>query len=505
MNIRVFVLIGILLSFCVEGAAQNTRPEGSWVQPLETSFSAWKGDSLTLSFSCRVPKHLKNSQSFHVIPTYVSRKDTVHFPILGFYTRSGEKFRIRRNAFCHEKKTEERMLVLNGKVDSVDYRESMIVPSSMMGEVILQYVLVECCSSRPLALEHISVPRHTAIDTCEKIRTSYPNGQVDIPLLEANMTFIRPEQELHKERVATISIHATYPQNQSRLFTDFENNKAELERVDSFFAPMAKDTVTYQLNAISIVGYASVEGTWEYNERLSKKRAANFRDYLSELYGVPHRIMTVEGKGEDWSGLRKMVEQSKMPKKEEVLRIMESYAVEEGREKRMMELHRGEIYNYMSNNFFPSLRRMEAVIRYQVRPFKADEAVSVIRNRPQDLSLREIYDVARARNNDEIIWSDRDNYGVEYDMAASYFPESDIANINASSAALLRGDLEKAWAYLERVKDNPEAANNLGVYYWLCNSISEAESCFQKAKIADPERAAYNLEQLARWKMRICK
>ena len=84
--------------------------------------------------------------------------------------------------------------------------------------------------------------------------------------------------------------------------------------------------------------------------------------------------------------------------------------------------------------------------------------------------------------------------------ASSRSPRTRAANINASSAALVRGDLELAWVCLGRVRENPLAANNLGVYHWLCGKIGEAEAYFEKARATDPQRAAYNLEQLRKWK-----
>ena len=59
---------------------------------------------------------------------------------------------------------------------------------------------------------------------------------------------------------------------------------------------------------------------------------------------------------------------------------------------------------------------------------------------------------------------------------------------------------DRAWVCLGRVRENPLAANNLGVYHWLCGKIGEAEAYFEKARATDPQRAAYNLEQLRKWK-----
>ena len=223
-------------------------------------------------------------------------------------------------------------------------------------------------------------------------------------------------------------------------------------------------------------------------------------DYLHGRYGLPTEKVTAEGKGEDWEGLREAVGRSDMKAKDEVLDIIDTYDIFDGREKLLMDLRGGDPYRYMLEHIFPPLRRMEMRIDYRVRAFDPEEAGELIGRRPQDLSLQEMYEVAQAENDDRTIVRQRDAYGREYDIAVRYFPDDDIANINASSAALVRGDLELAWVCLGRVRENPLAANNLGVYHWLCGKIGEAEAYFEKARATDPQRAAYNLEQLRKWK-----
>ena len=223
-------------------------------------------------------------------------------------------------------------------------------------------------------------------------------------------------------------------------------------------------------------------------------------DYLHGRYGLPAGKVTAEGKGEDWEGLREAVGRSDMKAKDEVLDIIDTYDIFDGREKLLMDLRGGNPYRYMLEHIFPPLRRMEMRIDYRVRAFDPEEAGELIGRRPQDLSLQEMYEVAQAENDDRTIVRQRDAYGREYDIAVRYFPDDDIANINASSAALVRGDLELAWVCLGRVRENPLAANNLGVYHWLCGKIGEAEAYFRKALETDPDRAAYNLEQLRKWK-----
>lgn len=458
----------------------------------------WRGDSLRVSFSGGLSGRLKGPEALHLIPLYISGKDTVRYPELGCFTASGAGFNRRRETFS-ENGTARRTLVL--RRGTTDYRESMPVPSSMKGELLLLHLLTDCCDSHLLSRETVAVPARpgAAVHTDTSGALPLPVAAVSLPLFETNVTFVCPQAEAVKERTATATVRITYPVNRWQVYPHFGNNEAELRRVDSLLSPVATDTATYRVLSVSIIGYASPEDTYSHNMTLSEKRAGAMRDYLRSRYRLATARLTSEGRGEDWEGLRRAVESSGMEAGDRVLHIIDTYGIFNGREKRLMDLQGGKPYRYMLENLYPPLRRMEMKIFYRVRAFRADEAAQLLGSRPQDLSHREMYEAARAGNSDLTIIKRRDDYGREYDIAVRYFPDDDIANINASSAALVRGDLEQAWFFLGKVKSNPLARNNLGVYHWICGRTEEAKAYFEKAKATDPARAAYNLEQLRRW------
>ena len=59
-------------------------------------------------------------------------------------------------------------------------------------------------------------------------------------------------------------------------------------------------------------------------------------------------------------------------------------------------------------------------------------------------------------------------YKEVYEIAANTYPEDVTANINAASANIISGDFKKAATYMEKVKDDSRAFNNLGVLAgWL--------------------------------------
>lgn len=104
--------------------------------------------------------------------------------------------------------------------------------------------------------------------------------------------------------------------------------------------------------------------------------------------------------------------------------------------------------------------------------------------------------MAQRRNRGRLEREERADYGTEYDVAAGYFSSDVTALINASSAALLRQDLDKAWGYLSRIQREPRAANNLGVYYWMRGDHDRARYYFRHAAPEDRMVAERNLRTM---------
>lgn len=83
-----------------------------------------------------------------------------------------------------------------------------------------------------------------------------------------------------------------------------------------------------------------------------------------------------------------------MDYKDEVLEIIKNTSVEEGRETKLMRLHGGVPYRYLLKNIFPGLRVAICKVNYDIRNFSMDEAKDMIKKRPQNLSLNELFLVA---------------------------------------------------------------------------------------------------------------
>lgn len=113
---------------------------------------------------------------------------------------------------------------------------------------------------------------------------------------------------------------------------------------------------------------------------------------------------------------------------------------------------------------FPSLRKVTVTVDYDVRNFDAEEAKAVVKTRPQNLSLNELYLVANTYE------PGSEDFNSLFETAVRLYPESVTATVNAAVAALERRDFVGAERYLRSVKSPdriPECDNAWGLLLML--------------------------------------
>lgn len=302
-----------------------------------------------------------------------------------------------------------------------------------------------------------------------------------------------PEPEPVKERGETRTARLQFRQNSSKIDPAFKSNREELDRVISSIK-MVNDNRDLTITGIYVTGYASPEGTEAYNLKLSQTRADALAAYIRENTGVADSLWHVTGAGEDWEGLRREVEKHpRLLKQAEVLRIIdECDGNRDECERRLMNLMPPEIYTRLVNEMYGPLRRNEYRIEYTVRQFDIEEAKRQIKERPDLLSVEEIYKVA-------------DTYGVGSEgyceallTAARAYPENVAAVVNGANIYLDRGDIASAIKLLEGCprSDAPEVLNALGVAYCRDGRSEKGAALLRRAAATASPEAQENLRQL---------
>ncbi len=309
-----------------------------------------------------------------------------------------------------------------------------------------------------------------------------------------SLAYVQPEVEAVKHRTIENESFLDFVVAKTDIRPEFGNNPTELSKIRGMIEGVKTDKGVTIRN-ISITGYASPEGSLSLNKRLSEGRAKALQNYLQSRYDIDKSLYTVHFGGEDWNGLTRLVQASDIKEKREILNIIENVGIEDGRETQLMALNEGRPYRYMLKEMFPSLRRVICKVNYNVEPFDVSEAKELVKTRPQNLSLNEMYSVA----NTYPVGSQE--FNNVFETAVRMFPEDGTANLNAASAALERKDLVTAEKYLGKVKSKvriPEYDNAMGVLALLKGDYDKAEQHLKAAAQAGLPQAKANLEELGK-------
>lgn len=157
-----------------------------------------------------------------------------------------------------------------------------------------------------------------------------------------------------------------FPVGKSTLNLDFGRNREEWANIIQQIQQIEAADNT-RIIRIEITGYASPEGSYALNERLAyeRARAISNRLLLDEALSLSQEQIATNFVAEDWDGLVRLLKDSSMPHREEVLSIIENIEIFDGREKALMNLAQGNVYRTLLRYYFPQLRRTEYKIIYE--------------------------------------------------------------------------------------------------------------------------------------------
>lgn len=162
-----------------------------------------------------------------------------------------------------------------------------------------------------------------------------------------------------------------FPVGRSTVDLSYKDNKPSLDSLLSYIGEMREKKNIFR---VVIEAGASPEGGTKLNKSLSDRRCESLRSYIQQRLSLPDSIFSLVSLGQDWHGLDSLVEDSEMPYREEALRIIRNTpewvirggVVVDSRKRRLMNLHAGRVWHYMSEHFFPSLRN-STVVRCELK------------------------------------------------------------------------------------------------------------------------------------------
>ena len=319
------------------------------------------GNDVSITFTMDIGKKaVKSDYERNISFWIVNGENRVQLPSVAIIGRRAQIMEKRRSASQREfPETSTMPKIVTTKGQSINYSTKVQYQPWIEGaKLVAESTRKGCCNelfdgnsivAANLILYNQPVPiQAPAMSTGDRLAQQYP---FIVPA--SQMAYFDPNN-----RDGSITIY--FRQNISRLELDFRNNYYQFETLLKAIDELERSTDS-RIVRVVVAGYASPEGTIQHNQGLSGRRADIILNQLLQRSGIRRDIIHVIHGGEDWGGLRTMVEKSDLPEKYEILNIIDNVPLWDsyrkiGRETQLMKLYGGRTYRYLYNNYFPELR-----------------------------------------------------------------------------------------------------------------------------------------------------
>lgn len=282
--------------------------------------------------------------------------------------------------------------------------------------------------------------------------------------------YVKPKAEPVKAREVSGSARLNFVVDKYDIRPDFGNNAFELRKIRQTI-DLVKNDSDVTLTGIELHGYASPDGSYAHNEELAGHRTEALVKYLENYYPeLDRKLFSAASTAEDWAGVREYVDTSSLDMKSDLLKIIDGDAAPDEKDRTIAARWPAFYRNTLIAEVYPFLRRTDYKVSYTVKDFSLEEARKVIKERPQNLSLNEMYLVAGTYE------AGSEDFCHVFDVAVRMYPESEPANLNAACVALSRGDRTGASGFLARAGDSPEADNARAVLACMNGDLEAAEA-----------------------------
>ena len=141
-------------------------------------------------------------------------------------------------------------------------------------------------------------------------------------------------------------------------------------------AKSANDRATQH---ISVQGYASPDGPETFNDKLSKARSESGKAAVVKLLEGTGLEVDAAAYGEDWNGLKELVENSNIKDKNLILQVLSLYSSSSQRESEIKNM--SSVYSELKTDVLPKLRRSKVVNSTDVQGKTDDEMMALINSK----------------------------------------------------------------------------------------------------------------------------
>lgn len=324
---------------------------------------------------------------------------------------------------------------------------------------------------------------------------------VAVAMLNEQTSTTPPTTELlnkveNKPHLAYLTPHSTpanelqcaeilFPVNKSVIEPSFMSNATHIEQLNNMLKQSGN------IKSIHLMGYASPEGPYSFNEKLAAKRAEAVKAHL-EKSNIPATIdVSTDSSPADWAAVKELLSKSYIENYQKIISIIDDNTIAPADKNNVIKQKYPVAYDFMLRVWYPELRKTIITFDGKKQQMSIDEAKAQLAKNPKELSLEDIYMIALTYEKGSKEWEDI------IIIAVNAYPQSPEARINAANVAMANGNYKQAAEYLNGVPNNiPQAMNSRGILAMAEGKYQEAMQLFQAAQQAGVSEASQNIALL---------
>ncbi len=241
-----------------------------------------------------------------------------------------------------------------------------------------------------------------------------------------------------------------------------------------------------QLKGAVIRSYASPDGPYDFNEKLSGERGGTADKFIKKELAKAEAAKTPgfydeKTIAEDWDGFKTEVEKSNIPDKDLILRVLSMYSDPAVRDKEIKSM--SSAFEVLKTGILPKLRRSRMEINVDKVGRTDAQILSQMRSDPSALNLEEmLYSATLTQDQNEKL--------KFYQETSAANPKCVRAASNIGYMYLQLGKVDEATAAFEKaraIQNNDVVKNNLGCAALAKGDLAKAEEYFNSMTTSSPE------------------
>lgn len=352
------------------------------------------------------------------------------------------------------------------------YRQTVQLPEGVENGRIVAVVTTDGCGAC------------TGLDTVE-----VASIQNLIPLTEDTWRLPVEKREFvvrPKVREGSGEARLQFAINQSDIDLSMGDNRQEMEGMLHTLQPIVEDTLAV-LDAVTITGLASADGSSAYNTALARNRALSAKNWLAgelDLDAAGRQVFRVSSRPEGWQPVLLAMTAAGDKDSVAVKNILETYG-DKDEDVHERYIRRLPCWNRIKKEYLQKDRKVAYIYTYTMKSFTTDaQLLALYESRPDAFNEEELLRVAALKRGGE------EKMEV-YRTILTYFPQSEAAASDYASILINEGRLKEAREVLTSLaKHSPLVTNMLAATHAYAHDYEKAAELLQNI---DLPSAKYNL------------